>query len=147
LLRLAICSADDVRDKRVADTHLLQFCCAPRDRRAEVLTEPAELPVLSEITIATGATRTVPLRFASSPTGNYVDVDRVWFDHYFAWEPDAAGALRVTARANADVMPHRGTLVEKPSSREYHVNDAKVELHEALIACGWSSLSAQVPRA
>jgi hypothetical protein len=107
---------------------------SPDEQRYVRITHGDSLPVLREITIATGVTRSVPLRFASSPTGNYVDVDGAWFDHYFAWEPDAAGELHVTARPNADVMPHRGTLVEKPSSREYHVNDAKAELHEALIA-------------
>ncbi len=107
---------------------------SPDEQRYVRIAAGDSLPVLSEITIATGAARTVPLRFASSPTGNYMDVDGAWFDHYFAWEPDADGQLRVTARPNADVLPHRGILIEKPSSREYHVNGVKVELHEALIA-------------
>ncbi len=106
---------------------------SPDERRYVRIADGDSLPVLAEITISTGATRNVPVRFASSPTGNYIDVDAAWFDHYFAWEPDANGEQRVTARPNADVMPHRGTLVEKTSSREYRLNDAKAELSEALI--------------
>ncbi len=140
-------TASAVLDTRTLDVHRVPLVrpvhdldkkqplsLSPDEQRYVRITRDDSLPVLNEITIATGATRSVPLRFASSPTGNYVDADGAWFDHYFAWEPDAAGGLRVTARPNAEVMPHRGTLMEKPSTREYHINDAKAELHEALIA-------------
>jgi putative flippase GtrA len=114
---------------------------SPDERRYVRIANGDSLPVLTEITISTGATRSVPLRFASSPTGNYNDVDGAWFDHYFAWEPDADGELRVTARPNADVMPRRGTLLEKQGSREYRLEHAKAELGEALIAFLESAMS------
>jgi hypothetical protein len=122
-----------VRYERSDLTKKPPLSLSPDERRYVRIADGDSLPVLTEITISTGATRNVPLRFASSPTGNYNDVDGAWFDHYFAWERDADGELRVTARPNADVMPHRGTLVEKTSSREYRLNDAKAELSEALI--------------
>lgn len=123
-----------VRYQRSEPTKKAPLSLSPDELRYVRIADGDSLPVLTEITIRTGAIRNVPLRFASSPTGNYVDVDGAWFDHYFAWEPEADGELRVTARPNADVMPRRGTLLEKQGSREYRLEHAKAELSEALIS-------------
>ncbi|MBK9550436.1 MAG: hypothetical protein IPO52_15375 [Gemmatimonadetes bacterium] len=107
---------------------------SPDEQRYVRITKSDTVPVLQEITIATGATRDVPLQFAASPTGDYVDVDAAWFDHYFAWEADAAGQRRVVPRPAAAAMPHRGKLTQRPDSRLYAIDGVKEGLHDALVA-------------
>ncbi|MBL0171706.1 MAG: hypothetical protein IPP90_13470 [Gemmatimonadaceae bacterium] len=90
--------------------------------------------LMEQVTIADNARRTVPTGFATTSTGNWQDADRSYFDNYFAWESTAGGGYRVTPKAGATTLPHRGTLKEQVGYREYRVSLAKESLRDAFIA-------------
>jgi hypothetical protein len=90
--------------------------------------------LIDQITIRTGEHRSMPVSGARTATGSWMDADRAFFDNYFEWSKDDHGTYQVSRRTGAMAMPHRGTLSEQPSYREYRIAGVAASIQEAIVA-------------
>jgi hypothetical protein len=89
--------------------------------------------LIEQITIAGGARHTVPVGGARTATGSWIDADRSFFDNYFEWARGARGGYVVARRTGARAMPHRGTLTEQASYREYRIAQVTASIQEQIV--------------
>lgn len=90
-------------------------------------------PVLAVITIATGARQELSVQSAQSPTGDWKDVDRTWFDNYFKWEATANGEYEVKPSPLALALPRRGRLKQEPGYRQYDLSPVDSTMRDVVI--------------
>jgi len=143
--------------KGVVDTRTMQVTRVALDRSDDEITKLAPLSLspdertiarvrrgaagdeqtgmlIEQITIASGARDTIPVGSARVPTGNWLDADRAFFDHYFEWVAGADGAYRVKPRASAPPMAPRGKVSHSGDYSEYRVTSAAASLRDAFVA-------------
>ncbi|MBK9439916.1 MAG: hypothetical protein IPN53_00855 [Comamonadaceae bacterium] len=102
---------------------------------ARILRNPSgEGMIVDQITITTGARRSVPVGAARTATGSWLDADRAFFDNYFTWTRDERGNYFVSPRTGAVALPYRGTLYEQSSYREYRISPVAASIQEPIIA-------------
>lgn len=89
---------------------------------------------LAEVSLPSLDTTIVSVDDIRVPSGRWMDIDRQWLAHYFAWEQAADGTYHLVKRPDAAPLPYAGKLSTEPGYQEYRVRPVSVAMRDSVVA-------------